>query len=117
MDTCDNLKKLIHVRNKIVVCEDKNGTLGDQVDNLDRARVLGGVFISNSTDVTFYFQTKFPSIFINPKDGEIVKDYIMKNSHPEASLTFNMTVLGTKPAPSGYRPIRNRGRAGRTQSP
>lgn len=100
MDTCDNLKKLIHVRNKIVVCEDKNGTLGDQVDNLDRARVLGGVFISNSTDVTFYFQTKFPSIFINPKDGEIVKDYIMKNSHPEASLTFNMTVLGTKPAPS-----------------
>ncbi|KAI9106385.1 hypothetical protein K1719_021913 [Acacia pycnantha] len=100
MGTCDNLKKLIRVRNKFVVCEEKNGTLGDQVDILDRAKVLGGVFISDSPEVTFYFQTRFPSIFINPEKGKIVKDYIMKNSNPKASMTFNMTVLGTKPAPS-----------------
>ncbi|XP_028783991.1 subtilisin-like protease SBT1.9 [Neltuma alba] len=100
MGKCDNLKKLIRVRRKAVVCEEKNGTLGDQVDNLDRAKVLGGVFITNSPDITFYFQTKFPSIFINPERGEMIKDYIMKNSNPRASMAFNMTVLGTKPAPS-----------------
>ncbi|KAF7830611.1 subtilisin-like protease SBT1.9 [Senna tora] len=102
LDTCDDLKEMIKVRSNIVVCEDKNGTqLGDQVDNLERAQVIGGVFISNSSDVTFYFQTKFASIFINPTKGETVKDYIKKNgSKAKASMVFNMTDLGTKPAPS-----------------
>ncbi|XP_054796830.1 subtilisin-like protease SBT3 [Prosopis cineraria] len=100
MGMCDDLKKLKRVRSKIVVCEEKDGTLSDQVDNLDRAKVRGGVFISDSPDISFYFQTRFPSIFINPERGEIIKDYIMKNSNPKASMAFNMTVLGTKPAPS-----------------
>lgn len=103
METCNNLKKLIQVRSKIVVCEDKSGTdesLNSQVENLDRAKVAGGVFISNSPDITFFFQTKFPSIFLNPIKGEMVKDYIKNNLEPKASMAFDTTVLGTKPAPS-----------------
>jgi hypothetical protein len=101
MSSCDNLTELIKARNKIVVCEDKNRTLGTQVDNLDRAKVIGGVFISNSNDdITYYIQTKFPSIFLNPMNGELVKDYIKCNySNPKASMTFKKTILGTKPAP------------------
>jgi hypothetical protein len=101
MSSCDNLTELIKARNKIVVCEDKNRTLGTQVDNLDRAKVIGGVFISNSNDdITYYIQTKFPSIFLNPMNGELVKDYIKCNyRNPKASMTFKKTILGTKPAP------------------
>lgn len=102
---CDSLKELIQFRKKIVVCEDQNGSLSDQVYNVERAKAVGGVFISNSTDVTFYFQTRFPSIFIDPSKGEIVKDYIKKSkteseSEAKASMIFNITVLGTKGAPS-----------------
>jgi hypothetical protein len=95
------LKELIRARNKIVVCEDKNRTLATQVDNLDRIKVVAGVFISNSSeDITYYIQTKFPSIFLNPINGELIKDFIKCNTNPKASMTFNKTVLGTKPAPS-----------------
>ncbi|XP_058738808.1 subtilisin-like protease SBT3 [Vicia villosa] len=102
MNSCDDLKELIKARNKIVVCEDKNRTLGVQTDNLDRARVVGGVFISNSNeDITYYIQTKFPSVFLNPINGELIKDYIKCNpNNPKTSMTFNTTILGTKPAPS-----------------
>ncbi|KAJ7958173.1 Subtilisin-like protease [Quillaja saponaria] len=100
MGLCDNLNELIKVRNKIVVCEDKNDTLGDQVYNVTRAKVVAGVFISNSSDLELVIQSTFPVIFINPKDGEVVKDYIKSNSAPGASLVFKVTTLGTKPAPS-----------------
>lgn len=101
LSSCDNLKELIRARNKIVVCEDKNRTLATQVDNLDRIKVVAGVFISNSSeDITYYIQTKFPSIFLNPINGELIKDFIKCNTNPKASMTFNKTVLGTKPAPS-----------------
>ncbi|AES82812.1 subtilisin-like serine protease [Medicago truncatula] len=101
LSSCDNLKELIRARNKIVVCEDKNRTLATQVDNLDRIKVVAGVFISNSSeDITYYIQTKFPSIFLNPINGELIKDFIKCNTNPKASMQFNKTVLGTKPAPS-----------------
>ncbi|XP_004494864.3 subtilisin-like protease SBT3 [Cicer arietinum] len=99
MSSCDNFNELIEVKNKIVVCEDNNGTLGAQVDNIDRARVIGCVFISNSYDITYFLQTKFASIFLNPVNGKLIKDYIKCNSNPKASMKFKSTVLGTKPAP------------------
>ncbi|KAJ7966602.1 Subtilisin-like protease [Quillaja saponaria] len=100
MGLCDNLKELIKVGNKIVVCEDKNDTLGEQVNNVDIAKVAAGVFLTNNSDLEFFIQSSFPVIFINTKDGEVVKDYIKNYSSPGASLVFKKTVLGTKPAPS-----------------
>ncbi|GAU33621.1 hypothetical protein TSUD_360020 [Trifolium subterraneum] len=77
MGVCDNIKDLIKVNSKIVVCENNNGTIG-QLLNL------------------------YPYIFINPKDGEIVKDFINKtsNSSSIAKMTFKVTYIGAKPAPS-----------------
>ncbi|KAK7292873.1 hypothetical protein RJT34_15728 [Clitoria ternatea] len=103
MGSCDKFKELIKVRSKIVVCEDKNGTLSDQVSNMYKAKVVGGVFITNSTDTTFFLQNGFASIIVDPTNGEIVKAYIQSKSNPpdsKASMSFDITVFGTKPAPS-----------------
>ncbi|PQQ15610.1 subtilisin-like protease SBT1.9 [Prunus yedoensis var. nudiflora] len=93
------LKKLKQVGKKIVVCQDRNDSLGVQVDNVNNANVSGGLFISNNTDLELFLQSSFPTIFLSPKEGEAIKDYINSNSQPTASLEFQKTLLGAKPAP------------------
>jgi len=101
MDLCDNVYELKKVKSKIIVCEDKNGTvLFDQVNNLEAAKVFGAVLISNVSDIS-YSQNSFATIIVNPINGEIVKAYIKSsNSTSIASMSFMKTVFGTKPAPS-----------------
>ena len=100
MDECDSPKELKQVGHKIVVCQDKNDSLSDQYSNVENATVAGAVFITNNTDLELFIQSSFPAIYLNPKDGEIIKDYIKTDSEPKASMEFHLTVLGTKPAPS-----------------
>ncbi|KAK7275436.1 hypothetical protein RIF29_16553 [Crotalaria pallida] len=102
MGLCDNLKELNKVRNKIVVCEDKNEILNEQVDSITTAKVVGAVFISNSSDLyLFFLQNNFPSIIISPVNGEIVKGYLKRNKFDaKATMYFRTTSIGTRPAPS-----------------
>ncbi|CAJ2663120.1 unnamed protein product [Trifolium pratense] len=99
MGTCDNITELIKVKSKIVVCEDKNGTLFIQNYNVIKAKVVGAVFISNNTPHLASYP--FPSIVINQKSGEIVKAYIRSNSNSSsiAKMCFRITSFGAKPAP------------------
>ncbi|XP_030454601.2 subtilisin-like protease SBT3 [Syzygium oleosum] len=101
MDACNNtveLKKLSP--SDIVVCEDKNGTVGDQVQKVHGAKVAGGVFIVNSSNPNFFVITTFPTIFLNPADGNTIKAYIRNSSEPTASIHFRKTIIGSKPAPT-----------------
>uniref|UniRef100_A0A5B7AQH6 Putative subtilisin-like protease n=1 Tax=Davidia involucrata TaxID=16924 RepID=A0A5B7AQH6_DAVIN len=102
MDTCENVTELKKIGSKIVVCLDKNESLIDQVYNVQNARVSGGIFISNNTDLEYFIQSSFPAVFLNLQDGETVLDYIKSNNDPKpkaASIEFQETRLGTKPAP------------------
>lgn len=96
---CTDTKQLKNAGDKIVVCLDKNGTVGDQVFNLQNGKVGGGVFITNVTDLEFLLQNQIPSVFLTIEDGEKILHYIKTNPAPKAKLEFKMTVLGTKPAP------------------
>ncbi|XP_038885776.1 subtilisin-like protease SBT3 [Benincasa hispida] len=102
MGGCQNLKKLKRIGYKIAVCDDKDEyySLSSQVDNVQSANVALGVFISNISDWDNLIQTSFPSIFLSPYNGNIIKDYIKKSSDPKAEVNFHKTILGTKPAPS-----------------
>lgn len=103
MGMCDKLKELNKAKGKIVVCEDLNGSsLSDQVSNVDLVEVVGAVFISNSSDSLFFLQNSFPSIIIDFTNGKIVKSYIRStnSSASKASMSFKVTVYGTRPAPS-----------------
>ncbi|KAM2544314.1 hypothetical protein TB1_016018 [Malus domestica] len=100
LDACNNRKTLKQLGKKIVVCQDRNDTLDYQVYNVSRANVAGGIFITSNTDLELFIQSIFPAIFLSPKEGEVIKDYINSNSRPKASLEFQKTLLGAKPAPS-----------------
>ncbi|PNX75366.1 subtilisin-like protease-like protein [Trifolium pratense] len=106
MGMCDNVKDLIKVKRNIVVCEDKIGTfhnLGKQLKNVVEAKVVGSVFISNiSQNVYVEMLYAHPCIIINPKNGEIVKDFIKRTSNTSsiAKMSFKMTYFGVKPTPS-----------------
>ncbi|KAF2324363.1 hypothetical protein GH714_012919 [Hevea brasiliensis] len=99
LDACLS-KQLNTVGPKIVVCEDRNSSLGEQYDNLSKANITGGIFITNFTDLEFLIRSKFPAIFVNPKDGETIKDFIKSSTNPEASMEFQKTNLGIETAPS-----------------
>ncbi|KDP41713.1 hypothetical protein JCGZ_16120 [Jatropha curcas] len=100
LDTCLNTKKLDAVGQKIVVCQDKNASLDDQFDNLRSANITGGVFITNYTDLELFLQSGFPAIFVIPKDGETIKDFIKSRNNPQASMEFRQTKVGIKEAPT-----------------
>lgn len=106
MGKCDDLKQLVKVGKKIVVCEDKNDSLSTQFDNVRKAKVLGGVFITNLRDVQFFLTSSFPAIIIKYSEhSTMIKDYINSDiTKAKASMEFQKTFLGTKPAPAvtGY---------------
>ncbi|GLT34198.1 hypothetical protein SLA2020_087250 [Shorea laevis] len=99
MDKCDDRTEWNKLRAKIVVCEDKYDSISDQYSNILSANVIGGIFISSSSDSENFYPSSFPAIFLTPKDGETVKDYIKRNAKPSATMEFQQTALGTKPAP------------------
>jgi subtilisin family serine protease len=103
MGMCDNITELIKMKRKIVVCEDNNGTLSSQIYNVAGANVVGAVFISNASqsELSDFLWNSLPSITVNQKYGEIVKDYIKSNSNSSsvAKMSFKITSFGAKPTP------------------
>ncbi|KAK7389745.1 hypothetical protein VNO78_25036 [Psophocarpus tetragonolobus] len=100
MGLCNNLTELVHARGKIVVCEENSGSIYNLVLNIETANVSAAVFISDSRDISFFLDSSFAGIIINPRNGELVKAYIKTNSNAKASMWFKQTNIGTKPAPS-----------------
>ncbi|CAL5195887.1 unnamed protein product [Lathyrus oleraceus] len=104
MGSCEDITELNKVKNNIVVCEDKNGTLlSYQIFNMVRAEVAAGVFITNIPRLDDS-DNRIPSIITNLVNGKIVQSYLKshssKNSSSIASISFKATGLGVKPAPS-----------------
>ncbi|CAJ2663869.1 unnamed protein product [Trifolium pratense] len=108
MGMCDNVKKLIKVKSKIVVCEFNNGTsanLVKPIQNLIAAKVVGSVLLTNTLqfdECSLSSAIPFPSIIINPKNGEIVKDFIKRTSYSSsiAKMSFKITSFDVRPAPT-----------------
>ncbi|KAK2967587.1 hypothetical protein RJ640_030458 [Escallonia rubra] len=100
MGECDDLQgRQQQVRNHIIVCEDKSDSLAIQVNDAASVRVAGGIFISNSSSVQFFVKSAFPAVFVSPKESRVILNYIKGSSEPRASMEFEQTVVGTKPAP------------------
>ncbi|XP_050365249.1 subtilisin-like protease SBT3 [Argentina anserina] len=98
MNAC-GLKMLNKVGKKIVVCQD-NSSIEEQYVAVQDAKVAGGIFITNNTDLELFLQSQFPSLFLSSKEGETIKDYIKSNSNPKVSLEYQKTLLGARPAPA-----------------
>ncbi|KAK6160681.1 hypothetical protein DH2020_004062 [Rehmannia glutinosa] len=96
---CENENSLKKVQHKIVLCLDTNETLSEQVYYVQNAKLPGGIFISNNTDLAFFIQTSFPAVFFKLEEGQKILDYVKSDNEPKASLKFQETLIGTKTFP------------------
>ncbi|XP_047324910.1 subtilisin-like protease SBT1.9 [Impatiens glandulifera] len=105
MELCDDVNELKRLKGRIVVCHDKTGAdVLDQVDNVQNSGVVAGaIFITNNTDLEAYLMSTFPTLFVSPRHGQTILDYIIKKKNKKktwARMEFHKTTLiGTKPAP------------------
>ncbi|XP_077248854.1 subtilisin-like protease SBT3 [Tasmannia lanceolata] len=89
----------LQAKEMIVVCEDV-GDLEDQMFQVSESKISGAIFISNDSSVIEGGDFPCPGAIINPKDAMPVITYVKTALNPKASIKFQQTILGTKPAPA-----------------
>ena len=87
------------VAGKIVFCYFNQSGGVSQVLEVDRAGAKGAIISSDSEFFIFPSLFFIPLVVVTPKDGDLVKDYIIKSENPVVDVKFLITVLGSKPAP------------------
>lgn len=98
LDACDNSTLLSKNRDKVILC-DATASLGDAVSALVLAQVRAGLFLSNDSIRLLYEEFSFPGVILSPQDGPLLLQYIRSSRAPKAAIKFEVTILGTKPAP------------------
>ncbi|RVW49781.1 Subtilisin-like protease SBT1.3 [Vitis vinifera] len=83
---------------KIVFC-DFSESGGIQSDEMERVGAAGAIFSTDSGIFLSPSDFYMPFVAVSPKDGDLVKDYIIKSENPVVDIKFQITVLGAKPAP------------------
>ncbi|KAJ0009848.1 hypothetical protein Pint_33936 [Pistacia integerrima] len=71
-----------------------------QPDELSRTGAAGAIFMS--TDSGQFLRPddfNMPFVAVNLRDGKLVKKYIINSKNATVSIKFQVTILGTKPAP------------------
>ncbi|KAF8378676.1 hypothetical protein HHK36_030025 [Tetracentron sinense] len=98
LTACNSSLLLSEANNAIVICKD-NGYVYGQMDEITRSTVSGAIIISN--DSFFIEVGDFPSpvVVISPIDAPAVINYAKAGAKPTASMKFQQTFVGTKPAP------------------
>ena len=86
------------VAGKIVFCDipESGGIQSYEVGGVEAA---GAIFSSDSQNSFWPSDFDMPYVAVSPKDGDLVKDYIIKSQNPVVDIKFQITVLGAKPAP------------------
>ncbi|XXG50481.1 hypothetical protein AAC387_Pa02g4484 [Persea americana] len=103
LKACSNsllLSQAVGPDGSIVICEDTTGDVFDQMEQVSGSNVSGAIFISNYTDPLGLGDFPSPAIIINPTDGNTVIGYAQSMANPLATMKFQETFVGVKPAPS-----------------
>ncbi|XP_044337461.1 subtilisin-like protease SBT3 [Triticum aestivum] len=96
ISACNSSASMANITTSIVVCRD-TGYVTEQLNTTNEAGVAGAIFI---TDVkTFDDTMPLPAIFISSKDAPALLSYINSTMTPTATMKFQQTILGTRPAP------------------
>ncbi|RVW55387.1 Subtilisin-like protease SBT1.9 [Vitis vinifera] len=99
LSECDSSEEYLKIRGYIVVCITSEFIMETQAYYAREANATAAVFISEKAMFLDDTRTEYPSAFLLLKDGQTVIDYINKSSDPRASMAFQKTEMGTKPAP------------------
>ncbi|KAK7278272.1 hypothetical protein RJT34_23298 [Clitoria ternatea] len=102
LSACNSIYLLTQVApNGIIICDAfESVSVFDQIDATTSASVVGAVFISQDPKLIETGRMYTPSIVISPNDAASVINYAKSARMPSASIKFQETFVGIKPAPA-----------------
>ncbi|XP_061360169.1 subtilisin-like protease SBT3 [Gastrolobium bilobum] len=101
ISACNSVKLLSKVATQgIILCDSVSHSVFSQMDSVTTASVIGAVFISDDPELFETTDVYSPSIVISTQDAQSVIKYAKSHENPTASIKFQQTFIGTKPAPA-----------------
>ncbi|RDY01051.1 Subtilisin-like protease SBT1.7, partial [Mucuna pruriens] len=102
LSACNSIKLLTEAAQRgIIICDALDSvSVFSQIESITEASVVGAVFISNDPELIETGRLFSPSIVINPSDAPSVINYAKSVETPFASIKFQETFVGIKPAPA-----------------
>ncbi|XP_057424772.1 subtilisin-like protease SBT3 [Lotus japonicus] len=102
LSACNSVALLSQAaRRGIIVCDFiESISVFTQISSITQASALGAVFISEDPKLIETGRVFSPSIVINPRDATSILRYAKTAKNPTASLAFQQTFVGQKPAPA-----------------
>ncbi|GLT93514.1 hypothetical protein SLE2022_113040 [Rubroshorea leprosula] len=97
LSACNSTKLLSKGPREIIIVCANTGSIFYQIFNVTESRIAGAIFISDETEMG---SMPCPGLVISSKDGPAVIKYATTKSKAPASIQFQQTILGTKPAPN-----------------
>ncbi|CAI9116059.1 OLC1v1017109C1 [Oldenlandia corymbosa var. corymbosa] len=101
LKTCQDAHEVHKYRSKIVVCQPQGNLSIDELRDLVFMvkGVRGAVFIANFIDYDDVIKTRYPALFVTPRDGKTILEYTRTSPNPTARMVFGETRIDTKPSP------------------
>ncbi|KAL1822153.1 hypothetical protein ACET3Z_008931 [Daucus carota] len=101
ISTCDSIDDLAEVPSSaIIICENKLSSVADMLSFVANSNAVAGIIISDDQSVYEFNDFPYPGIVITPNQGLDVIKYAQTTPKSSASITFQQTFVGTKPAPA-----------------
>ncbi|CAJ1961214.1 unnamed protein product [Sphenostylis stenocarpa] len=100
VSACDSSELLSQLaRGSIVIC-DSVMDVNQQIQRVSLSQVYGAVFVSADPTVFEIGKMTCPGLLISPHDGDKVIEYARATPLAFATIKFQETYVGTKPAPT-----------------
>ncbi|XVE55871.1 hypothetical protein DITRI_Ditri03aG0192000 [Diplodiscus trichospermus] len=96
LSACNSRRLLSDAPNGIIIC-DNTDSLDTQVARIAESRVQGAIFISDEPEL---YRMPCPGVVISTKDAPALIKYGTSSKDAIASIKFQQTILGTRPAPA-----------------
>ncbi|KAK2415631.1 subtilisin protease SBT3 [Trifolium repens] len=106
VSSCNSVELLSKLNKQVIILCDESmsnsitNSVFRQIRAVTATSMLGAVFISDNPGLIDTGNVYSPSIVIKPKDAEYVINYAKSDKNPKASIKFQQTFVGTKPAPA-----------------
>ncbi|KAK9077178.1 hypothetical protein SSX86_005514 [Deinandra increscens subsp. villosa] len=81
------------VQGKYIFCD------GLSIDELEASGAAGAIFSSDSGNSLLPKDFNFPCVVLEPKVGDLLKEYVINTKNASISVKYVETLLGVKPAP------------------
>lgn len=99
ISACNDSHLLPEIPYGIVICED-NDNFHNQINFISQSNAAGAIFVSSDSSIAEDSFFQYPGVVISPNEAKKVIKYALKGDKPTASINFQKTFVGIKPAPA-----------------